>query len=331
MTTFQSWDQVGQWYADLEKDRIIPDDKIRAKTDELVRGRTSDTEKIEALYQYVAKNFRYVSLSLGQGRYQPHAAADVYANQYGDCKDKHTLLSSMLIAAGLRAYPALMNSSRKIDPDMPSPGQFDHVITAVPLAGQTLWMDTTAEVAPFRLLSPQLRDKKALLVPANGPARLETTPAEPPFLSTEVLDIEGRVDELGKLSGHTRMVVRGDAELLFRMIFRNTPKSDWKKLSYYLSIISGDRGQEVTEIKPSEPADFANPFEVSYDFTSDDFLDWSSKKLKVSLPLPSLHLAQFDADKQDSSKPIQLGPPIDVTYRIKISLPSHIKRACRCR
>lgn len=322
MTTFQSWDQVGQWYANLEKDRIVPDEKIRAKTAELVRGRTTDTDKVEALYQYVARNFRYVSLSLGQGRYQPHAAADVYANQYGDCKDKHTLLSSMLIAAGLRAYPALMNSSHKIDADMPSPGQFDHVITAVPLGSETLWMDTTAEVAPFRLISPQLRDKKALLVPATGPARLETTPAEPPFLSTEVLEIEGQVNDLGKLTGHTRMIVRGDSELFFRIIFRNTPKSDWKKLSYYLSMMSGERGQEVSEIKPSEPADFTNPFEVSYDFTNDDFLDWSSKKLKVGLPLPSLRLTNFDPDKQESSKPIQLGPPIDVTYRIKISLPS---------
>jgi tetratricopeptide (TPR) repeat protein len=322
MTTFQSWDEVGQWYAGLEHDRIVPDEKVRTKTNELVRGLTSDTAKIEALYQYVAKNFRYVSLSLGQGRYQPHAAADVYANQYGDCKDKHTLLSSMLIAAGLRASPALMNSSRKIDADVPSPGQFDHVITAVPLAGETLWMDTTAEVAPFRLISPQLRDKKALLVPASGLARLETTPAEPPFLSTELIEMEGKVNEFGKLTGHTHMVVHGDAEMFFRMMFRGTPKSEWKKLGYYLSMVSGIRGQEVGEIKPSEPAAFENPFEVDYDFTSDDFLDWSSKKAKVQIPLPSLHLAQIDPDKQEGSKPIQLGPRIDITYRIKLTLPS---------
>jgi tetratricopeptide (TPR) repeat protein len=322
MTTFQNWDEVGQWYAGLERDRIVPDEKIRAKAVELVRGLTTDTAKVEALYQYVAKNFRYVSLSLGQGRYQPHAAADVYANQYGDCKDKHTLLSSMLIAAGLRASPALMNSSRKIDADVPSPGQFDHVITAVPLSGETLWMDTTPEVAPFRLLSPQLRDKKALLVPASGLGRLETTPAEPPFLSTEVIEMEGQVNELGKLAGHTRMVIHGDAELFFRMMFRGTPKSEWKRLSYYLSLVSGIRGQEVTEIKPSEPAAFEKPFEVDYDFTSDDFLDWSTKKAKVSIPLPSLHLAQVDADKQEGSKPIQLGPPIDIVYRVKISFPA---------
>ena len=65
---------MGQWYAALERDRIVPDERIRAKTEELIRGRTSDKDKVEALYQYVARNFRYVSLSLGQGCYQPHAA-----------------------------------------------------------------------------------------------------------------------------------------------------------------------------------------------------------------------------------------------------------------
>jgi tetratricopeptide (TPR) repeat protein len=326
MTTFQSWDQVGQWYAGLERDRIVPDEKVRAKTAELLRGRTSDKDKIEALYQFVATNFRYVSLSLGQGRYQPHTAADVYANQYGDCKDKHTLLSAMLIAAGLRGYAALMNSARKIDVDVPSPGQFDHVITAIPLDGETLWMDTTAEVAPFRLISPQLRDKKALLIPANAPARLETTPAKPPFLSTEVLQVEGKVNELGKLAGHTHLVVRGDTEMLFRMIFRQTAKNDWKDLRYYLAMIGGMRGQEVTEIQPSEPAALEKPFEVDYDFSSNDFLDWSTRKAKLAIPLPSLRLMEVAADKQEGSKPIPLGPPIDIAYGLKLTLPGQYQK-----
>jgi tetratricopeptide (TPR) repeat protein len=321
MTTFQSWDEVGQWYAELERSRIAPDEKIRAKAEELVRGRTTEKDKIEALYEFVAKNFRYVSLSLGQGRYQPHAASEVFANEYGDCKDKHTLFSSMLIASGLRAYPALMNSSRKIDTDVPSPAQFDHVISAIPLAAETLWADTTAEVAPFRLLSPQLRDKKALLIPSSGLAHLETTPAEPPFLSSEVVTIEGQVSDLGKLSAHSHLTLRGDSEMLFRILFRKTPKSNWKALGRYLSMIGGVGGN-VTEIKTGEPSALEKPFEIEYDVSRDDFLDWSSKKLKLELPMPSFHLAQGYAGKQESPKPIQLGPPIDITYRLKLSLPS---------
>ena len=51
-------------------------------------------EKIEALYDFVAKNFRYVSLSLGiRSLPATSASGDVLHNQYGDCKDKHTLLA----------------------------------------------------------------------------------------------------------------------------------------------------------------------------------------------------------------------------------------------
>src|SRR5437867_1887093 len=322
MTTFNSWDDLGKWYADLERDRIVPDDKIKAKAQELINGRSTDKDKVQALYEYVAKNFRYVSLSLGQGRYQPHAAVDVLANQYGDCKDKHTLLSAMLMAAGLRAYPALMNSSRKIDSDVPSPAQFDHVISAVPLNGEILWVDTTAEVAPFRLLSPQLRDKKALVIPANGPAHLETTPAEPPFVSTEFVELNGQVTDLGKLTGHAHMVLRGDAELYYRIVFRRTPKSDWKRLGYFLGASVGIRGADLTQITPTDPAALEKPFEVDFDFSDDDYLDWSTKKAKLSLPLPSVNLSAIDEDKQESSKPIQLGVPMDILYRLKLSWPA---------
>ena len=158
-------------------------------------------------------------------------------NQYGDCKDKHTLLAAMLASTGMRAYPVLMNSSRKLDADMPSPGQFDHVITAIPLGNETLWADTTAEVAPAGLLAPSLRNKKALMIPTAGPAHLETTPAVPPFLSTELVTINATIDDLGKISAHTRMVLRGDAEMYMRMMFRRTPRSNWKDFGRVLSIV----------------------------------------------------------------------------------------------
>src|ERR1051325_7907535 len=193
LTTFQSWEDAGQWYANLQKDRIVPDDRIKVKAEEVTHGLQSDKDKVLALYEFVAKNFRYVSLSLGQGRYQPHPAADILVNQYGDCKDKHTLLAAMLAASGMRAYPVLMNSSRKLDADIPSPGQFDHVITAIPLGNETLWADTTAEVAPAGLLSPPLRNKKGLMIPTAGPAHLGTTPAAPPVLSFEQVSMEGPV------------------------------------------------------------------------------------------------------------------------------------------
>ena len=321
LTTFQSWEEVGQWYANLQKDRIVPDEKIKVKAEEVTHGLQTEKDKVRALYEYVAKNFRYVSLSLGQGRYQPHPAADVMVNQYGDCKDKHTLLAAMLASTGMRAYPVLMNSSRKLDDDIPSPGQFDHVISAIPLGNETLWADTTAEVAPAGLLSPALRNKKALMIPTAGPAHLETTPAVPPFLSTELISIEGIVDDLGKISLHTRMVLRGDAEMYMRIIFRRTPRSDWKDLGPMLSIVGGLPG-EITDIKTTDIADLDKPFEIEFNVSRNDFLDWSSKKLKVELPFPPLRMSGLTSRKAGSTKPIDLGVPIDISYRLKLTLPS---------
>jgi tetratricopeptide (TPR) repeat protein len=324
MTTFKSWDEVGQWYASLQRDRITPDDKIRAKVLEQARGLNGDLEKVEALYNYVAKNFRYVSLSFGQGRYQPHPATEVFANQYGDCKDKHTLLSSMLAATGVRAYPALINSSRKLDPDVPSPAQFDHVITAIQLGKETLWVDTTAEVAPFRLLSPTLRKKQALVIPENAPARLETTPADPPFLNKVMVDIEGKVNDLGELSGRSHSAVRGDAELFMRMMFRKASKADWKRLSVYFSYDSV-WGKEVTDVRSGDPGATEKPFEVEYDFTKSGFLDWSSKKFAMNLPILSISPPDADPDKREDSKPIELGSPTEITYRLKLTLPARYR------
>ena len=321
LTTFQSWDEVGQWYSTLQKDRIVPDEKIKVKAEEIIKGLSTEKEKAEALYEYVAKNFRYVSLSLGQGRYQPHAAADVMVNQYGDCKDKHTLLASMLAATGLRAYAVLMNSERKLDVDMPSPGQFDHVISAIPLGNETLWADTTSEVAPVGLLSPRLRNKQALMIPTSGPAHLETTPADPPFLSTELVTLEGTVDDLGKLSAHARLVLHGDAEMFMRYMFRRTPRANWKSLGMYLGMAGGVQG-EVTEIKTTEPGDSEKPFEIEFNVTRNDFLDWSSKKLKLELPFPPFNLPAFATRKATSKKPLELGPPIDISYSLKINLPT---------
>lgn len=323
MTTFKNWEEVGRWYAELQRSLIIPDDKIRAKVAELTRGRKNDVEKIETLYGYVAKNIRYVSLSFGQGRYRPHAATEILANEYGDCKDKHTLLASMLLAADLHAYPALINSSRKIDPDIPSPAQFDHVITAMPMGREMVWLDTTTEVAPYRLLASQLRKKEALLIPEDAPARLEITPTDPPFPSTELVEMEGKINDKGELTGRAHVTLRGDSELTLRILFRRTPKAEWNNLTSFLTYtLRLGYGGEITEIRPGDPNATEKPFELEYDFTDADFLDWSSKTDTLDLPLPSFHLPEAEADKEQSSKPIELGPPSEITYRLKLSLPS---------
>jgi Flp pilus assembly protein TadD len=318
-TTFTSWAQVAAWYASLEKGRSDPTPEICAKTQELIQGRDTKLDKIAALYDYVAKNIRYVSISFGLGRYQPHSAADVFKSQYGDCKDKHTLLAAMLQAADIPSDAVLIPFARKIDPDVPSPSQFDHLITAVPIRDDLIWMDSTAEVAPFRLLSPPLRNKSALLVEPDGSGKIVQTPMDPPFLSTQRVEIEARVNDLGRLTATLRYFLRGDNEYALRVAFRRTPETQWKELGQTIAALDGIKG-EITNVKPSDPCDTEKPFELDLDFAQANYLDWSSKKSKVGVPLLAIGLP--DAS-EDSTDPIHLGSPLDVTMDLKMTLPAN--------
>src|SRR5690349_15321117 len=104
ITTFRGWAEVAEWYRSLEQKQAAPTPEIQAKTAEIIKEAKTDEEKLRAIYQFVSLNIRYIGVAFGIGRYQPHSAAEVLANGYGDCKDKHTLLEAMLSAVNIKAY-----------------------------------------------------------------------------------------------------------------------------------------------------------------------------------------------------------------------------------
>ena len=252
VTSFQNWDEVGQWFKGLVSPRAIPTPQLKQKADELTRNAKTETEKIQALYDYVSTKFRYIGVSLGIGRYQPHAAADVLSNDYGDCKDKHTLLEALLAAENIKAFPALINTDAKIDPDVPSPGQFNHMITAVPQADGYLFLDTTAEVGPYGYLIAALRDKEALVIPDNGPAKLVRTPKDPPFKFVFTFQSDGTLSDAGTLECKVRIAVRSDFEVLYRLVFRRAGQARWKDVMQQISFEPWIRGSRDVTVSPPD-------------------------------------------------------------------------------
>ncbi len=98
----QSWRELGAWYQNLTRDRREATPQIKQKVAELTANVPSLWGKIQALTGFVQTDIRYVAIELGIGGHQPHPAADVFSHRYGDCKDKVTLLSTMLKEIGGR-------------------------------------------------------------------------------------------------------------------------------------------------------------------------------------------------------------------------------------
>ncbi len=264
-STFPSWEAVGKWYHDLEVERVQPDDEVKAKVAELTAGKSTQEDKVKAVYGYVSTQIRYIGVAFGIGRYQPHRAVEVLQNQYGDCKDKHTLLASMLTVLGLHPDAVLIGAGVRFNPELPSPAAFNHLITRFDLDGKEVWLDSTAEVAPYRMLNFAIRDKNALVIPVTGVSKIEKSPAELPFPARQELNAVGTLDKSGTANSHVTMTVRGDDELIIRSAFQQMSAGQYGELVQRMSQGMGFGGT-TSGVEVSRPGDTAEPFKVTYDY-----------------------------------------------------------------
>jgi hypothetical protein len=183
----QSWEDAGRADYRLNAEAEKSNADILTEVDRLTTGQTDLLAKLNAAYTFVSREIRYVAVEIGIGGYQPHAAADVFRYKYGDCKDKATLLLTMLDHIGLRGNSALVGTRLDVeaDPKVPTLRTFDHMIVALPVPpelrtavsgfaaydAQTniLWMDPTSEYSPLGQLPTMDQGVFSLIVyPDHG-------------------------------------------------------------------------------------------------------------------------------------------------------------------
>ena len=320
LTTFMDWKQVAQWYAKLQGERMTIDDRVRKQAEATTKGAKTPEEKARRLYDYVALNIRYVSISLGVGRYQPHAAADVLENGYGDCKDKHTLLAAMLKAVGIQSYPVLIDSSRKLDSDEPSPAQFDHVITLARVGSNLTWLDATQEVTPYGLLLYQLRNKQAVVASDDAEGGVRRTPADSPIKTFMHFDLRGKFSAYGALDATLEFTAQGDRDWPMRAGYRNVPQSQWKEFTKAVSANWGLPG-DVDDVQIDPIEDTSKPFHLKYHLRQGRYFVVPSASVDFR-PIPPLSVPAPRAGAK-STEPIDIGPAGDVDYKIRLEFPAN--------
>jgi hypothetical protein len=220
--TSGSWNDIALWYQGLIQPRRVATPEIKAKVTELTSGVPDPVDKIRALAGFTQRQIRYQAVEIGIGGHQPHAAGDTFTHRYGDCKDKATLLNTMLQEIGIESYNVMISPERGIvRADFPLLS-FGHSIIAIhlpdgipddglygivkdPELGRLLFFDPTDEYVPVGYLPWELQDNDALVVTANG-GKLIHIPLFPPatnrllrtaqFSLTATGDLTGQVHEL---------------------------------------------------------------------------------------------------------------------------------------
>ena len=194
--TTGTWNDIGKWYYDLIAPKRTATPEIKQKVAELTAGISDPVEKIRALAAFTQRQIRYAAIEIGIGGHQPHAAGDVLAHRYGDCKDKATLLNTMLQEIGIESFNVMISPQRGVvRPGFPMI-LFGHSIVAIRLPdnvtapnlyavandaklGRLLFFDPTDEYTPLGYLPPSEQANYALVVSSQG-GNLVLTPLLPP-------------------------------------------------------------------------------------------------------------------------------------------------------
>ena len=321
-SSVESWNAIYKWYKELAKDRYTVDDNIEQTVQELTAQFVEPEDKIRVLYHFVASQIRYVGIEFGQGAYQPSPADQVLQVRYGDCKDKATLLISMLDLIGIEAYPVLLNPApyERVDIELPSLGQLSHVIIAIPGDdGSYTWLDPTSGTCSYGDLPASDQGRKGLRI-GNAQGEFVDIPIFPPESNRLIVDTEIRLGENGGLQGKMRIDTSGQYNLESRLQYKQVHRSEWKN-TIAAELSTQFPGVKIDRVAIPDLNDLNLPIRIEVDFAVEEY----AKQVDghVLCPLPSDEFGDyaelFAAVERRHS--LNLSYPMQMEKTIRITLP----------
>ncbi|GAB5399883.1 MAG: hypothetical protein Aureis2KO_14680 [Aureisphaera sp.] len=261
---FSSTDDLFKWYNGLVESVEIDPSVYSDKVKELISDAGSDEEKIKNIYYWVQDNIRYIAFEDGIAGFKPDSPQNVFTKRYGDCKGMAILTKSMLQEAGFDARLVWIGTDRlAYDYTIPSLSVDNHMIAAVVMDGETIFLDGTEKYNRFGEYASRIQNKEAMVQDGDSFQILKV----PTSSGTSNLDkAVYRFQVQGEsLLGTARRTFSGETRVSFQNAYHSYGGGDEKeeRLSNYL----GGRNQNffVDDINVSDEEDREK--DLTIDFT----------------------------------------------------------------
>ena len=208
-----SWVNFGMFINQLRAGRDVLPDDVKRKVHELTDHLADKRQKVYALYDYLQKNTRYVSVQLGIGGLQPFSAEYVASKRYGDCKALSNFMVALLKEAGIKANYVVIYSGEdapELVDDFPS-FQGDHIITCVPMGKDSIWLECTSQTKSPGYMGSFTGNRKAILIDDDG-GHIVRTPSYSAADNTRCRVVEASIADDGTLDANVNTRYSGIRE-----------------------------------------------------------------------------------------------------------------------
>jgi hypothetical protein len=335
---FANWQQMGNWYLNLTSGRLDATPDIRQKVASLIASKPAQLDRMKALAQFVQHDIRYVAIELGIGGWQPHPAADVFTHRYGDCKDKATLMRTMLREIGVDSYHVVINTERgSVTPETPAHQGFNHAIIAVklpddikdpslvatlqhPRLGRLLFFDPTSELTPFGQIRGPLQANYGLLVTPDGGELIEL-PKQPAALNSIQRTGKLTLDASGKLQGDVEEIRVGDRAHSQRWALRTTTKES-DRIKPIESLLAGSLSNfRIVKASLVNLQQTDQPFGFNYSFTAENYAQNAGNLLLVRPRVLGSKSRGILETKEPRRFPVEFDGPVRDIDKFEITMP----------
>jgi len=303
------WRAIGQWVTALEAHRPDPSPEITAQAQTLIAGAPDFYTKLSRITDFIQKNIRYFIVMRGIGGLQANQAADIFRNKYGDCKDKTTLLISMLQVAGVHAFYVPVDDRRGIvDPDDPSL-YGNHMITAIEVptdiqdprlkaivkakdGTRYLIFDPTNERTPVGNLPSYLQGSYGTLA-AGASSQIIALPVLPPDANGTERKGSFTLASDGTLTGTVDTSHSGPDAADLRMFLKYSDEKERRE--YWENRIAHDvPGVVLNSFQFDQPAALDKPLEFHYQLSAVEYAHAAGTLLLVRPRVIGSDVLPFD-------------------------------------
>jgi hypothetical protein len=338
--SYRDWSEFGSWYTQLASGVRDVSPAVQQKVQELAPANLSLLDRIKALASFAQHDVRYVAISIGVGGWRPHNASDIFSHRYGDCKDKATVLSSMLSQIGVKSYYLLVNTERGIFNENSSPmARFDHMILAIslpeasyaksmpamyqhPKLGRLLIFDPTNEYVPFGQIPYYEQDNYGLLVGEQG-GDLIHLPLSPPEANGVLRNAKLKLLPDGALQGEIEERYTGFYAMLFRGGLQHESENDRKKIIERL-LASSLGNFQLDKYELVNANDIDQDLIIKFNFTAAHYAKNAGSMLLVRPRVLGELAGRWDANKPRHYAYVFPGRFLD-RDTVEISLPDGFK------
>ncbi|MFO1482415.1 MAG: DUF3857 domain-containing protein [Verrucomicrobiaceae bacterium] len=227
LNTLRDWTEFADWYRPLAEKRLILGRKLEAEVQKWTAEAKSPREVLEILHAHAANDVRYVGLEFGSCDIEPHQASEVWEHQYGDCKDKASLLVAMLRYKNIPAHLVLVNTEHlgRVERRCADWRDFNHAILVAELPDGPVFCDPTIEGSTPGMLSPSSAERDVLVV--SKPERWMRTPAQD--AGRYSMNLDAQMSATGELSGWATLEADGYLGAYFQNVEKKSTREQLKE------------------------------------------------------------------------------------------------------